>query len=138
MTFDRANGTGTVCGGDLGWDNPKSFTLELVDQVLRTTEMMAAQLVRQPDAEAPDLPTIDAALALARLTGLTGKDEIIWLRMLGSLWCLLGTGQGRPWHVSAETAYQWNAMSRLSKRRSAVLSCLAVSSARSSFNPCST
>jgi hypothetical protein len=26
------------------------------------------------------LPTIDAALALGRLTGLTGKDEIIWLR----------------------------------------------------------
>jgi hypothetical protein len=26
------------------------------------------------------LPVIDAALALGRLTGLTGKDEVIWLR----------------------------------------------------------
>ena len=25
-------------------------------------------------------PVIDAALALGRLTGLTGKDEVIWLR----------------------------------------------------------
>ena len=26
------------------------------------------------------LPLIDAALALGRLTGLMGKDEVIWLR----------------------------------------------------------
>jgi hypothetical protein len=26
------------------------------------------------------LPVIDAALALGRLTGLTGQDEIVWLR----------------------------------------------------------
>jgi hypothetical protein len=26
------------------------------------------------------LPVIDAALALGRFTGLTGKDEVIWLR----------------------------------------------------------
>jgi hypothetical protein len=26
------------------------------------------------------LPVIDAALALGRLTGVTGKDEVIWLR----------------------------------------------------------
>jgi hypothetical protein len=28
---------------------------------------------------------IDAALALGRLTGLTGKDEVIWLRVRHSI-----------------------------------------------------
>ncbi len=36
--------------------------------------------MRQGSAEPSRLPIIDAALALGRLTGLTGKDEVIWLR----------------------------------------------------------
>ncbi len=27
FTFDGETGTGTVSGGDLGWDDPRSFTL---------------------------------------------------------------------------------------------------------------
>jgi hypothetical protein len=80
FTFDRATGTGTVSGGDLDWGNPQSFTLGLLDEVLRDTLRIVAQIVGQGRTEAPDLPTVDAALALGRLTGLTGKDEVIWLR----------------------------------------------------------
>jgi hypothetical protein len=39
-----------------------------------------------------ELPVIDAALALGRLTGLTGKDEIIWLRACLTA-CTTLTGQ---------------------------------------------
>jgi hypothetical protein len=78
FTFDRATGTGTVSGGDLGWDDPKAFTLELLDEALQSTQYLAAQ-VEGSDARSK-LPVIDAALALGRLTGLTGKDEIVWLR----------------------------------------------------------
>jgi hypothetical protein len=78
FTFDRAMGTGVVSGGDLGWGEPKTFTLGLLDEALRSTQDLAAQ-VQGDDARAK-LPVIDAALALGRLTGLTGKDEIIWLR----------------------------------------------------------
>jgi hypothetical protein len=80
FTFDRATGTGTVAGGDLCWDEPKSFTLGLLDEALRSTQRLAAQIVGLGRTEASDLPVIDAALALGRLTGLTGKDEVIWLR----------------------------------------------------------
>jgi hypothetical protein len=80
FTFDRATGTGTVSGGDLGWGDPKSFTLGLLDEVLRDTQRVAAQVVGQGRTEASDLPTTDAALALGRLTGLTGNNEVIWLR----------------------------------------------------------
>jgi hypothetical protein len=80
FTFDRATGTGTVSGGDLGWGEPKSFTLGLLDEALRATRRIAAQIVVQGSTEASELPTIDDALALGRLTGLTGKDEVIWLR----------------------------------------------------------
>ena len=80
FTFDRATKTGTVSGGDLGWDDPKPFTLDLLDEALRATQRIAAQVVRLGRTEASDLPVIDAALALGRLTGLTGKDEVIWLR----------------------------------------------------------
>jgi hypothetical protein len=76
--FDRTKGTGTVSGGDLGWDDPKSFNLELLDEALRSTQYLAAQ-VEGSDARSK-LPVIDAALALGRLTGLTGKEEIVWLR----------------------------------------------------------
>jgi hypothetical protein len=78
FTFDRATGTGTVLGGDLGWGEPKTFTRGLLDEALRSTQDLAAQ-VEASDARSR-LPVIDAALALGRLTGLTGKDEIIWLR----------------------------------------------------------
>lgn len=78
FTFDQATGTGTISGGDLGWDNPKAFTLGLLEEALRRTEDLAAQ-VQGSDARSK-LPVIDAALALGRLTGLTGQDEVIWLR----------------------------------------------------------
>ena len=80
FTFDRGTGTGMVSGGDLGWGDPKAFTLGLLGEALRSTQDLAAQ-VRGSDARSR-LPVIDAALALAlgRLTGLTGEDEVAWLR----------------------------------------------------------
>ena len=78
FTFDRATLTGTVSGGDLGWGDPKAFTPGLLDKALRSTQDLAAQ-VKGSDAGSK-LPVIDAALALGRVTGLTGKDEVIWLR----------------------------------------------------------
>ena len=78
FTFDRATGTGTVSGGDLGWGDPKAFTRGLLDEALRSTRDLAAQ-VKGNDARS-QLPLIDHALALGRLTGLTGRDEIIWLQ----------------------------------------------------------
>ena len=78
FTFDRATGTGTVSGGDLGWGDPQAFTRGLLDEALRSTQDLAAR-VEGSDARSK-LPVIDAALALGRLTGLTGKDEVIWLR----------------------------------------------------------
>jgi hypothetical protein len=78
FTFDRATGTGTVSGGDLGWGEPKTFTLSLLDEALRSTRDLAAQ-VKGNDARS-QLPVIDASLGLGRLTGVTGKDEVIWLR----------------------------------------------------------
>jgi hypothetical protein len=78
FTFDRATLTGTVSGGDLGWGEPKAFTRGLVDEALRSTQDLAAQ-VEGSDARSK-LPVIDAALALGRLTGLTGQDEVTWLR----------------------------------------------------------
>jgi hypothetical protein len=78
--FDRATGTGTVWGGDLDWEEPRSFTLDLLDVALRETQRLAAQVAGLGRTEASGLPVIDAALALGRLTGLTGKDEVGWLR----------------------------------------------------------
>ncbi len=78
LTFDRATGTGVISGGDLGWSEPKIFSLGLLDEALRSTRDLAAQ-VKGNDARSR-LPVIDSALALGRLTGLTGKDEVIWLR----------------------------------------------------------
>ena len=76
FTFDRATRTGTVSGGDLGWDDPKAFTRALLTEALRSTQDIAAQ-VEGSEARSR-LPVIDSALG--RLTGLTGKDEVIWLR----------------------------------------------------------
>jgi hypothetical protein len=78
FTFDRATGTGMVSGGDLGWGDPKAFTLRLLDETFRSTRDLAAQ-VQGSDARS-QLPVIDAALALGRVTGLTGNDEVAWLR----------------------------------------------------------
>jgi hypothetical protein len=80
FTYDRATGTGTVSGGDLGWGDPRSFTLGLLEEALRETRRVAAQVVRRGQTETPGPPVIDAALALGRVTGLTGQDEVIWLR----------------------------------------------------------
>jgi hypothetical protein len=80
LTFNRATTTGTVSGGDLGWGEPRSFTLALLDEALRSTRNIAAEIGWEGLDEASKPPVIDAALGLGRLTGLTGKDEIIWLR----------------------------------------------------------
>jgi hypothetical protein len=96
FTFDRATGAGTVWGGDLGWDEPKPFTLGLLDEALRETQRLAARITEPGLAEASGLPVIDAALALGRLTGLTGKDEVIWLRAcLAACTPILGPREGR-------------------------------------------
>src|SRR5436305_13810330 len=44
FTFDRATETGTVSGGDLGWGDPKSFTLGLLGEALGSTQKIAAQV----------------------------------------------------------------------------------------------
>jgi hypothetical protein len=80
FVFDPSTKTGTISGGDLDWGNPKSFTLSLLEEALRCTQDLAAQILELGRTEASDLPIVDSALALGRLTGLTGKDEIIWLR----------------------------------------------------------
>jgi hypothetical protein len=90
FTFDRATGTGTVSGGDLGWGDSKSFTLGLLDEALRSTQDLAAQ-IQGRDATS-QLPAIDAALKLGRVTGLTGKDEVIWLRA-----CLAACAPPETW-----------------------------------------
>jgi hypothetical protein len=94
FTFDSATKTGTVSGGDLGWGEPKSFTLALLDEALRSTKNIAAQIVWEERNEASKPPVIDAALALGRLTGLTGKDEIIWLRACLEACALLARSPG--------------------------------------------
>jgi hypothetical protein len=80
FTFDRAMMTGTVSGGDLGWGDPRSFTLGQLDEVVRDTQRVAAQVVGLERTETSDLPVIDTALVLGRVTALMGKDEVIWLR----------------------------------------------------------
>jgi hypothetical protein len=94
FTFDRTTGTGTVSGGDLGWGDPKPFTLGLLDEALRSTQDLAAQVVESTARSKS--PVIDAALALGRLTGLTGNDEVIWLRAcLAACATLGGQPEGR-------------------------------------------
>jgi hypothetical protein len=78
--FDRTTKTGTVWGGDLDWDEPRSFTLDLLDVAFRETQGLAAQVAGLERTEASGPPVIDAALALGCSTGLTGKDEVVWLR----------------------------------------------------------
>ena len=64
-----------VSGGDLGWDDPKAFTLALLEEILRSTRKLAAQVVGEGGDETSDLPVIDAALALGRLAGLRGRTR---------------------------------------------------------------
>src|SRR5215469_7301291 len=54
--------------------------LELRDEALRDTQRIAAHLEGFGRTETSGLPVIDAALALGRVTALTGKDEVIWIR----------------------------------------------------------
>jgi hypothetical protein len=80
FTFDRATTSGAVSGGDIGWDEPKSFTLDLLEEVLRETRRLVARVAEDSGTEAVGLPVIDSAFALGRVTGVTGDDEVIWLR----------------------------------------------------------
>jgi hypothetical protein len=80
FTYDPAGQAGTIEGGDLEWGNTKTFTLGLLKQALHATQALAAQIEAGRTPETPELPIIDAALALGRLTGLTSKGEVIWLR----------------------------------------------------------
>jgi hypothetical protein len=94
FTFDRATGTGTVSGGDLGWGDPRTFTRGLLAEALRSTQDRAAQ-VEESDARS-NLPVIDATLALGRFTGLTGHDEVIWLRACLEACALVGFRSATP------------------------------------------
>ena len=70
--------------------------LDLLDDALRDTQRVAARVVGLGRTEASDLPVIDAALALGRLTGLTWKDEVIWLRAcLAACTPVAGPPEGR-------------------------------------------
>ena len=79
--FDPATKTGTITGGDLDWGHPKSFTIAQVQEALHTI----TETVRAMDAEGKKRIeesglTIDTAQMLGSLTGVSGKDEVIWLR----------------------------------------------------------
>ena len=98
FTFDRVTKAGMVSGGDLGWNNPKTFTLALLDEILRGTRDIAAQVVGEGRDETADIPVIDAALALGRLAGMTGKDDVIGLRACLEA-CTLGSQRPTPPHM---------------------------------------
>ena len=80
FTFDRTTKTGTVSGGDLDWGNPRPFTLVELEAIVHDMRGQVAEAVRHDGLDQARVPELDAALALGRLTGVTGKDEIIWLR----------------------------------------------------------
>ena len=64
FTFDRATGTGTVSGGDLGWGDPRPFTLGQLEEAVRDTQGIASEAEGKVRLETSGLPTIDAALVL--------------------------------------------------------------------------
>ena len=64
----RGTGTGTVAGGDLGWHDPQSYTLDLLDEALRDTQRVAAPVAGLGRTEASELPAIDAAPAPSGVT----------------------------------------------------------------------
>jgi hypothetical protein len=80
FTFDWTIRAGMAWRGAVGCAEPQSFTLDLLVETLRTMQALAAQITEPGQAEASGLPVVDTALALGRLTGLTGNDEVIWLR----------------------------------------------------------
>jgi hypothetical protein len=60
-----------------------SYTIRTEDREVIESAILrriAARIVVKRRDETSRLPVIDAPLALGRLTGLTGKDEILWLR----------------------------------------------------------
>src|SRR4051795_12158382 len=58
LTLNRTTGAGTVWGGDIQWDKPKSFTRELLEAALRSTQAIAAQIVTDGRDDTPRLPII--------------------------------------------------------------------------------
>jgi len=80
FTFDRTTQTGTVSGGDLNWGNPKPFTLVEVETLVEMMRDQVADAVQHEGLDPARVPELDAGLALGRLSGVTGKDEIVWLR----------------------------------------------------------
>lgn len=80
LTFDPRTKSGMISGGDLSWNRPFSFTLSEVEAALWVTQELATKIMASAPAQTPPLPTIDAALALGRLAGLTSDDEVMWLR----------------------------------------------------------
>ena len=67
-------------GGDLGWGDPKSFTLGLLEEVVRDTQRVAARIAGPGRTETSGLLVIDAAWRGVASPVCTGKDEVIWLR----------------------------------------------------------
>jgi hypothetical protein len=63
-----------------------------VAEAYRSTRELADEIARRGITEIQGVPITDAALALGRLTGLTGKDEVIWLRA-----CLKACVTDPPW-----------------------------------------
>lgn len=80
FTFDRTTATGTVSGGDLGWHEPQTFTEAELREHLRETQALVAKVAKVEGTAPPELLGIDIAGSLGRLAGLTGRDEVAWLR----------------------------------------------------------
>jgi hypothetical protein len=86
LTFGRATGTGRVSGADLRWDDRKWFTFDTLEETVRDTRRVAAQVVGLGRTEASGAPIRDAAPALGRFTGRerrkpgwpTGYGPAVW------------------------------------------------------------
>src|SRR4051794_18718482 len=66
FTFDRATGTGTVSGGDLGWGGLRAFTLGQLEAADRDTQRGAAPIGEQGLTEMSGWQTIDAGYSSSR------------------------------------------------------------------------
>jgi hypothetical protein len=72
------------------------FTPDLLNEVLRDIQRVTAPVAGLGRTQVSGLPVIDAALAPGRPTGLTGKDEVIWLRAcLAACTPIAGPPEGR-------------------------------------------